>query len=119
MSDRPNEMHPTTWRILRSLRSGARLSRNRHFALYQDPWARRAIRLHRYLESVEAAVRDHHSKLSVSEVHREDVVGPYALKIEFPVVRGTRTAYLRKVEIEFLAQEAPEVARLLMARVSP
>ena len=117
MSVRPTGMHPVTWRVLRSLRSGARLSRNRHFALYQDPRARRAIRLHHYLESVERAVRDHYTEISVAEVEREDTAGPYALRIEFPVLRGTRTAYLRKQEIEFLAEEAPEVARLLTARL--
>jgi hypothetical protein len=110
-------MHPTTWTILRSLRSGARLSRNRHYALYQDPRARRAIRLHRYLESVEHAVREHESEISVSVVDREDTAGPYALRIEFPLLRGTRTAYLRETELEFLAEEAPEVARVLTARM--
>ena len=117
MSVRPTGMHPVTWRILRSLRSGARLSRNRHYALYQDPRARRAIRLHHYLESVEQAVREHHTEISVAQVERDDTVGPYELRIDFPVLRGTRTAYLREQELEFLAEEAPEIARLLTARL--
>ena len=74
--------------------------------------------MHHYLESVERAVRDHPAEISVDRVQRNDTIGQYALRIEFPVLRGTRTAYLRKQELEFLAEEAPEIARLLTARIS-
>lgn len=106
--DRP--FHPTTWAVLKALRGGARLSRNKHFALFQDPRARRALRVHRYLRSV---VRDL-ERFDTSDLQVETVGEPggasFALKIDIPQVKGHRTAYLTLEELRLLSEDAPEVA---------
>ncbi len=117
MSEPPAEMDPTIWRTLKALRGGARLSRNRHFDLFADPRARRAIRLHRYLQGLARALAE--ADADDLAVHRAggEVAGDYALRIEFPVVHGRRTAYLSETELRLLAEHAPEVARLLDRRL--
>ena len=87
------------------------MSRNRHFYLYQHPQTRRAIRLHRYLQSVVRDVERYADELSVECVEGDR----YALRIEFPIINGRRTAYLRSFELELLAEHAPQVAELLQA----
>ena len=114
MAVRPNEIHPTTLRILRAMRAGVRLSRNRHFSLFQDPKARQGLRLFHYLRSVAADVRAYREQLSVDVVEADGTLGDVALRIDFPLLNGHRTAYLRRVELELLAEDAPEVAALLV-----
>lgn len=115
----PDALHPTTWRVLRALRSGARLSRNRNFYLFQDPRARRAIQLHRYLESIIRDVRAHGREVEVSRVPagEDGTAGEFALRVDFPVLHGHRTCYLSRLELELLAEQAPEVGRLLAERL--
>lgn len=118
MSPAPPDIHPTTWKVFRALQGGAKLSRNKHFYLFKDPLARAALRLHRYLESVIADVRRCQQDLSVSVVHGPDsTTGQYALRIEFPLVNGHRTAYLRSVELKLLADRAPDLAHFLSAQL--
>lgn len=112
-------MHPTTWAVLRALRSGARLSRNRNFYLFEDPRARRAIKLHRYLDSVVRDVRAQQGQVSVEIVEHTEHAGQIALRVEFPVINGRRTAYLSSTELALIAERAPEVAALLSAQVDP
>ncbi len=109
--------HPMTWAVLRALRGGAKLSRNRHFSLFQDPRARKALRLHRYLESVVRDVRAYQEDLSVFRAIKPGLAGEYALRIEFPIINGHRTAYLRHQELRLLAEDEPEVAMLLNRRL--
>ncbi len=104
--DKP--LHPTTWATFRMLRAGARLSRNRHFYLFEDPRARRGLRLHRYLKSVVADVERYAETMAVTRTDDR-----YALRLDFPLLRGHRTAYLSGVELELLAEQAPQVAQLL------
>lgn len=113
----PLGIHPTTWTVLRALRSGARLSRNRNFYLFEDPRARRAIKLHRYLESLIADVRAAGNDLSVRIVDGCETPRDVALRVDFPVLHGHRTAYLSRVELRLLAEQAPEVAHLLSAQL--
>ncbi len=108
MAHPDSPLHPTTWATLRMLRAGARLSRNRHFYLFQDPRARRALRLYRYLQSVVRDVERCSDTLSVTRVD-----GRYALRVEFPLLRGHRTAHLSEFELRLLADEAPQVATML------
>ena len=114
MSGPINQIHPTTLRILRAMRAGVRLSRNRHFALFQDPKARQGLRLFHYLRSVATDVRAYREKLTVALVDEDTTVGDIALRIDIPLLNGCRTAYLRRVELELLAEDAPEVAALLV-----
>jgi len=113
MLKRPSDMHPITWRVLQALRSGAQLSRNRNFNLFRDPNARRGLRIHRYLQSVISDIQTHADALSVAKIEVEDTTGEFALKLDFPVVHGHRTAYLRTSELILIAQTAPEVAALI------
>ncbi len=115
----PPGLHPTTWTVLRALRSGARLSRNRNFYLFQDPRARRAIQLHRYLESVIRDVRACGEDVEVRRVVPEEAgaAGPFALRVDFPLLHGHRTCYLSRLELSLLAEQAPAVGRLLAARL--
>lgn len=110
MSNPPDGMHPTTWQALRALRAGARLSRNRHFYLFKDPRVQRAVKLHRYLESVARDVEAHAEHIEVSVVGEGDRC---SLRIDFPLIHGRRTAYLSAAELALLAERAPHVARLI------
>ena len=110
-----DQIHPTTLRILKALRGGAKLSRNRHFSLFRDPKARQGLRLFHYLKSVADDVREHRRELNVALVEDDDTsVGEIALRIDIPLLNGHRTAYLRRIEFELLAEDAPEVAALIV-----
>ena len=92
MTGQLDEIHPTTLRILKALRGGAKLSRNRHFSLFRDPKARQGLRLFHYLRSVADDVREHQSRLNVAVVGDEEMsVGDIALKIDIPLLNGHRT----------------------------
>ena len=114
MLQKPDDLHPTTWQILQALRSGIRLSRNRHYQLFRDPYARRGLKLYRYLQSVIRDVRLYAHELSVQEVIDGKQAGAYALRLTFPMIHGHRTAYLREMELTLLAQDAPEIAAMLL-----
>ncbi|MEE2755972.1 MAG: hypothetical protein VYA30_04905 [Myxococcota bacterium] len=114
MLQKPNDLHPTTWQILQALRSGIHLSRNRHFQLFRDPNARRGLKLYRYLQSVIRDVRQYAHELSVHEVVDGNQAGAYALRLTFPMIHGHRIAYLRETELTLLAQDAPEIAEMLL-----
>lgn len=115
----PPGLHPTTWTVLRALRSGARLSRNRNFYLFQDPRARRAIQLHRYLESIIRDVRACGDRVGVQRISPEQrgAAGEFALRVDFPLLHGHRTCYLSRLELTLLAEQAPAVGRLLARRL--
>jgi len=115
MMERPEALHPTTWTLLRALRAGVRLSRNRNFYLFRDPRARRAIRTHRFLRSIIRDVRERGDDVRV-RVLRGDEDHAVALRIDIPMLHGHRTAYLHPFELELLAADAPEVAALLKQR---
>ncbi len=115
MSRAPAPLHHTTWATLKALRAGARLSRNRHFYLFEDPRARRGIRIHRYLRSVVRDIEAHLDELTVERV--DD--GRYALRVEFPMLHGHRVAYLSEVEMALLTEEAPALAALLEGLATP
>lgn len=111
------ELHPTTWRMLRALRAGVRLSRNRHYALFEDAHVRRAIELHRFLRSIAADVRRHAGALTVQTLEPGDAQrGEYAVRLDIRRLHGTRTAYLTDFELALLAEDAPEVAEILGRR---
>ena len=116
----PPALHPTTWAVLRALRAGRPVSRNRHYDLYRRPEVRRARDLHRFLASVAADAQAHPEQVEVTPAALDEAgaSGRYALRIDFPRLNGRRTAYLTAFELELLAEQAPEVAELLAARVA-
>lgn len=103
---------PTTWAVLRALRDGARLSRNKHYALFEDPQVRRALKVHRYLRSVVRDIERHPEGVRVEATGRPGGAD-FSLRIDIPSLRGRRTAYLSGAELALLAQDAPQVAALL------
>ncbi len=120
----PDDLHPTTWAVLRALRAGMPLSRNRHFDLYRDPNVQRARRLHRWLQSIIDDVRAEPDAVQVhavgpGEAAAGPVAGRYALRVDFPRLNGHRTAYLSAFELTLLADHAPAVAALLAERLQP
>ncbi len=80
--------------------------------------ARRGLRLFRYLRSVADDIRDYGDQLSVESMPRNGTSGEFALRIDFPLIHGKRTAYLRAGELELLAQDEPEVARLIVSHLA-
>jgi hypothetical protein len=58
-------------------------------------------------------VRANAEVLRVQRVEVKDTVGHFELRLDFPMINGRRTAYLRESELVLLAQDAPEVAELL------
>ncbi len=105
-------LHPTAVAVLRALRAGAPLSRNKHFALFQDPRIHRALKLHRYLTSVARDVTNHPDQL---QVERFDD-GQWRLRIEVTMLHGRRIAHLTDWELSRLAEISPKVAALLRER---
>ena len=118
MLQKPDDLHPTTWQILQALRSGIHLSRNRHYQLFRDPYARRGLKLYRYLQSVISDIRKYSHELSVQEIDGGRETGDYALRLTFPMIHGHRTAYLRETELALLAQDDPEIAAILLKNPS-
>lgn len=112
MAEPTDDLHPTTWAVLRALRAGVPLSRNKHFDLFQDARVRKAIRLHRFLESVVKDVERCGETAQVQVVER-DPAHRFALRVDFPRVHGHRTVYLSQFELRLLGEHAPDVARLL------
>lgn len=110
----PADLHPTTWRMLRALRAGVRISRNRHYALFQDANVRRAIELHRFIRSIAADVQRGADAVTI-DVLAPDAAqrGGYLVRLDIRRLHGTRTAYLTEVELNLLAEDAPEVGALL------
>lgn len=113
LDDAP-DLHPTTWRMLRALRAGVRISRNRHYALFQDAHVRRAVELHRFLRSIARDVERNADALSI-EVLPPDAPdrGGYVVRLEVRRLHGSRTAYLTAIELALLAEDTPQIAALL------
>lgn len=103
---------PTTWAVLQALRDGARISRNKHFGLFEDARVRRAFKVHRYLQSVVKDIRRHPEAIEVCPLSAPGGTS-FNLKIEISSIRGRRTAYLSGAELHLLAQDAPEIAEII------
>lgn len=69
----------------------ARLSRNRHFALFATPAGTRALKLHRHLKSLATDLTRyrHEARLGVDEKD-----GGLEVRVEIPSLELVRTAFL-------------------------
>jgi hypothetical protein len=112
MATAQEHLHPTAWAVFRALRAGAHISRNKHFALFQDARIRKALRLHRYLTSVAADVTAHPDDLQVDSIDDDH----WRLRIEVATLHGRRIAHLTDWELSLLAEISPTVAELLRSR---
>ena len=105
-------MNRLVYRIVRRLRApGAPLSRNRHYATFSAPEGRRALRIHRQLESLEADLLDDARPRSVS-VERCAESGAVRVQIDLPDVRASRTTWLSREEFDLLL-DSPRLGPLL------
>jgi hypothetical protein len=135
--------HPLTWQVLRALLAGRALSRNRHFALYQDPHAREARRLHRLLRSVARDLERAEGHIHLSPLGPEPVDGALLaavlgtappeegagllawahaeggarldLRLDLPRIRGHRSVTLAAWELALLRWAWPAAAARLPA----
>lgn len=128
----PDALHPSTWAMLRALRAGRGLSRNRHFALFARPEIKKALQIHRFLNSVVTDLERADGEVRVARLPRPPeaqataglgsehdataqpgasrAAGTCGLRIELAHLHGRRTVYLSGWELALLAEQAPEVA---------
>ena len=105
-------MDDLTRRLVRRLRDDGRsMSRNKNFHTFAEPKTRRALRIVRHLRDLEAdllsgRVRDPNAS---SDPHDQTV----AVRLEYPELRATRTAYLSPQEYAMLLEE-PGVSAVLV-----
>ena len=114
-------LNSTTLKIFRLLRSGVRLSRNKHFELFRDPKAQYARRLHRLFLSLTADLEAHGQHATVySALEHTPLGGPIGVQIQIPLVHGTRTVFLTAEELSLFSDTAPNgVAELLATFARP
>lgn len=99
---------------LRSKTSG--LSRNRHFEVFENPVARRALRLHLMLRKLEKDLIDYarngtvRIKLLEPEPSGESL---NVLQIDHPGLKLKRRIFLSSEEIDLLRQ-SPRIAKILL-----
>jgi len=95
-------VHKSVYAILEALRRG-RLSRNRNFAAFSDPAAKKAQRVHRRLRALE---RELAAPGIAVRVERTNVAtDTFAITLERPAVRLRRIAYVEGVELAFLCED--------------
>jgi hypothetical protein len=111
------QLNPTTLKIFYLLRSGVRLSRNKHFELFRDPKARYARRLHRLFSSLCSDLEAYGQQATIY-CALEDSLKAQALgvHIEIPIVSGRRTVFLTPVELALFADySSNNIAEMLSA----
>ena len=114
-------LNSTTLKIFRLLRSGVRLSRNKHYDLFRDPKAQYARRLHRLFLSLADDLEAHGSGATVYTALKSKALGgPIGVQIEIPLLRGRRTVFLTEEELSLFSDTAPnDVSELLATLVRP
>ena len=115
-------MDELTQRIVARLREDpGSLSRNRNFLTFEEPAARRALQLVRYLEGLERDILEHGRTAQAAaapgqpteiEIRRTTGERQVRIVLVFPLLRGTRTSFLTQQEFDLLL-ENPEVRRAL------
>lgn len=92
----------------------AHLSRNRHFALFETPAGRRALKLHRHLASLVADVSRHASEAKWSVNDRAE---GFEVRLEVPSLNLVRTAFLTPDDVTVLERvQGPLWAALAQER---
>jgi hypothetical protein len=99
---------------LRSQSSG--LSRNRNFELFENPVARRALRLHLMLRKLEKDLIDF-ARAGTARIKLLESTGPgeslNVLQIDHPGLKLKRRIFLSSEELALLRQ-SPQVAKILL-----
>jgi hypothetical protein len=81
-------------RAVLRLRDDPGFSRNRHFAAFSSPEGRRALRIHRHLQSIE---RDLRGGCAASATRESD-----RIRLDLSGKRGRRSAWLTRSEFRIL-----------------
>ena len=101
------QLNPTTLKVFYLLRSGVRLSRNKHFELFRDPKARYARRLHRLFGSLCRDLEAHGTQATIYCALEDSLTAQsLGVHIEIPVVSGRRTVFLTPSELALFATHA-------------
>jgi hypothetical protein len=107
MAQTDAQLNPTTLKIFYLLRSGVRLSRNKHFELFRDPKARYARRLHRLFGSLCRDLEEYGTQATIYCVLEDSLESQsLGVHIEIPVVSGRRTVFLTPPELALFAEYA-------------
>lgn len=113
------QLNPTTLKIFYLLRSGVRLSRNKHFELFRDPRARYARRLHRLFTSVCRDLEEHGQQATIYCALADSIeTKAFGLHIEIPIVSGRRTVFLTPAELTLFSEHASNDIAEMMAAFS-
>ena len=117
MAQTDAHLNPTTLKIFDLLRSGVRLSRNKHFELFRDPRARYARRLHRLFDSVCRDLKEYGQQATIYCALADSVeTKAFGLHIEIPIVSGRRTVFLTPAELALFSDYASnDTAEMLAA----
>lgn len=108
-------MRPVTAVIVKRLRQGL-MSRNRHYRFFLRPEAREALRIHRFLRSVERdLLRLRRVEDGRVRVRQQDGQPAVVLTLEIPRLRALRTCALSRTEYGLLL-ENPDVRAILADR---
>ena len=88
------------------------MSRNKNFHTFAEPKTRRALRIARHLSDLEADLTCAGAR---GDTRSEVVPGDrrVAVRLEYPDLRATRTAYLSLQEYALLLEDAGVSARLI------
>lgn len=116
MAQTDPQLNPTTLKIFYLLRSGVRLSRNKHFELFRDPRARYARRLHRLCNSLVRDLEDYGQQATIycALTHSAETKA-FGLHIEIPIVSGRRTVFLTPAELALFAESASNDSAEMLA----
>lgn len=108
-------MDELTLRIVSRLREEpSSLSRNRNYVTFEEPEARRALQVVRFLGSLEKDILEGRACGPV-EVLRLGNGPRWQIKLVFPLLKGTRTSYLSEEEYDLLL-ENPAIRRTLATK---
>ena len=90
---------------------GRSMSRNRNFHTFADPQARRALRIVRHLRDLEADLKGRRE--CAAGAHADDGSETVQVRLEYPALKASRTAYLSPQEFALLLQDPGVSASLL------
>ena len=88
---------------LRDLQAaGVAFSRNKNFALFEEPGNREALSLHRYLDALAEEITQGHGHGSLAVTAQEPPIGPVSLEIMRRDLGIKHTVHLHADELEAL-----------------
>jgi hypothetical protein len=116
-------MDPFVQRLIRRLHHPSQpLSRNRHFATFDTPEGRAALRISRRLKSLQKDILQCHGEGGEVRFARQEAVegkeGEHRIELTLQRLRGRRVSMLAGAEFELL-RELPGVSEALREEPAP